>query len=428
MIRLYNAALFPLRIAVSAWGGARMRSGAKGEKWAERLARRIPQVRPGGIWIHGASVGEARIVEEIARGLRDARPSLPLSASAVTATGRGQLPTPPLVDAAFFLPFDFSGLPSRILDAVRPRVLVIVETELWPNLLSEAAGNGVAVVTVNGRLSEQRMTSYRRLGRLYRPLLSRLYAVGARTRSDARRFEELGVPAGAIRVTGNVKYDLPTPTVDPVGLRQRLGLASDRPVFVAGSTAKGEDALVLEAFSIARSLHPDLMLVLAPRHPERCDEVKQIVRSAGYEVDPLSTSDGSPPRDVLLVDTIGQLKAIYSLAAAAFVGGSLVPRGGHNVLEPAAVGVPVLFGPHTESVSEPADALEQAGGALRVGSAPELGEAVSSILSDPDRAGRIVENARAVLATNRGAVERSLQIVLDAFDSVGKARVGEEPS
>jgi 3-deoxy-D-manno-octulosonic-acid transferase len=269
------------------------------------------------------------------------------------------------------------------------------------------------------------MASYRRLGRLYRPLLSGLYAVGARTEADARRFQELGVSADAIRITGNVKYDLPTPTVDPDGLRRRLGLAPDRPVFVAGSTAKGEDALVLEAFTIARSRHPELVLVLAPRHPERIDEVQMIVRSAGYEVERLSTSDGSPPRDVMLVDTIGQLKTIYSLAAVAFVGGSLVPRGGHNVLEPAAVGAPVLFGPHTDSVSEPADALERAGGAVRVGSARELGEAVNSILSEPNRADRIVEYANAVLATNRGAVERSLQIVLDAFDNAGNARSGE---
>jgi 3-deoxy-D-manno-octulosonic-acid transferase len=423
MIRLYNAALFPLRIALAAWGSVRILSGGRGDEWAERLARRVPQVEPGGIWVHGASVGEARIVEEIARGLRDARPTIPLSVSALTATGRGQLPGPPRVDAAFFLPFDFSRLPSRILGAVRPRLLVIVETELWPNLLSEALQARVAVVTVNGRLSEQKMTSYRRLLRLYRPLLSRLYAVGVRTEPDARRFRELGVPPDAIRITGNVKYDLPTPTVDPDGLRRRLGLPPGRPVFVAGSTARGEDAVVVEAFEIARSRHPELLLVLAPRHPERCDEVRQIVRSAGYEVASLSTSNGEPPRDVLLVDTIGRLKEIYSIAAAAFVGGSLVPRGGHNVLEPAAAGVPVLFGPHTESVREPAEALERAGGAVRVRSARELGEAVHSILSDPTRASRIVEDATAVLAANRGAFERSLNLVLDAFDHAGEAGI-----
>jgi 3-deoxy-D-manno-octulosonic-acid transferase len=207
--------------------------------------------------------------------------------------------------------------------------------------------------------------------------------------------------------------------VDPEELRRRLGLPNARPVFVAGSTAKGEDSLVLEAFSIARSFEPDLLLVLAPRHPERCDEVTQIVRSAGYDIERLSTADGSQPRDVLLVDTIGQLKEIYSLAAAAFVGGSLVPRGGHNVLEPAALGVPVLFGPHTESVSEPAEALEQAGGALRVGSARQLGEAVQELLSDPARAGELVRHATDVLAANRGAIERSLRIVLDAADQAG---------
>jgi 3-deoxy-D-manno-octulosonic-acid transferase len=425
MIRLYNAALLPLRIAIAAWGAVRMMSGRHAEEWSERLARHLPAVEPGGIWIHGASVGEARIVEELARGLRDARPNVPLSVSALTVTGRGQLPRPPLVDATFFLPFDFSGFPMRILGALRPRLLVIVETELWPNLLSEAQHAKVSVVTVNGRLSETKMASYRRLTRLYRPLLSRLNAVGVRSDADARRFRELGVPADRINVTGNVKYDLPTPEVDSEGLRRRLGLASERPVFVAGSTAKGEDSQVLEAFSIARSGHPGLLLVLAPRHPERCAEVREIVRSAGHEVKSLSANDGSPPRDVLLVDTIGQLKEIYSLASAAFVGGSLVPRGGHNVLEPAAVGVPVLYGPYTDSVSEPADALEQAGGAVRVGSARELGEAVDAILSDPDRATRLVAHARTVLDANRGAVDRSLRIVIDAFDRSGEPDLGD---
>jgi len=427
MMRLYNAALFPLRIALAAWAAFRIKSGSHAAEWSERLARCLPDAEPGGIWIHGASVGEVRIVGELARGLREARPTVPLSVSALTATGHGQLPRPPRVDAAFFLPLDFAGLPSRILQALRPRLLVIVETELWPNLLSEAQQAGIAVVTVNGRLSEHKMASYRRLKRLYRPLLSRLEAVGVRSDADARRFGELGVPADRIRVTGNVKYDLPTPVVDPDGLRRRLGLTPERPVFVAGSTAKGEDGQVLEAFSIARSRHPELLLVLAPRHPERCPEVRQVVRSAGFEVDSLSESDGAPPRDVLLVDTIGQLKHLYSLATAAFVGGSLVPRGGHNVLEPAAVGVPVLYGPHTDSVSEPADALEQAGGGVRVGSARELGVAVDSIVSDPDRALRLVVNARTVLDANRGAFDRSLSILIDAFDRTGDPHIGEPP-
>jgi 3-deoxy-D-manno-octulosonic-acid transferase len=414
MIRLYNAALFPLRIAVEMWGSVRMASAARRTEWSERLARRVPDTRPGGIWIHGSSVGEARIVEEIARGLREARPDLPLCASALTVTGRGQLPAMPAVDAAFFVPLDFPGLPARVLRAVRPRLLVIVETELWPNLLREAGLAGVRVVMVNGRLSDERMASYRRLAGLYGPPLARMVAVGARSEADAQRFRELGVPDERVHVTGNVKYDLPTPRVDPEGLRSSLGLSPDRPVFVAGSTAKGEDELVLEAFAKARTEHPELLLVLAPRHPERTQEVRDLVRSAGYEVTTLSSP--SPVTDVLLVDTVGRLKELYALATAAFVGGSLVPRGGHNVLEPAAIGVPVLYGPHTESVSEPASALVDAGGALRVDCGRRLGEAVSEIVDDPDRAAELVANARAVLAANRGAAERSLRIVLDAFD------------
>jgi 3-deoxy-D-manno-octulosonic-acid transferase len=426
MKRLYNAALFPLRLALAAWGGFHILTRRREDEWRERLARRVPVVGAGGIWIHGASVGEARIVGEIARGLRGARPTVPLSVSAQTATGRGRLPRPPLIDAAFFLPLDFSGLPSRMLAAVRPRVLVIVETELWPNLLREAHGAGVPVVVVNGGVSGERMVSYRRLTRLYRPLLARLTRVGVRSEADAARFLELGTPTSIIRITGNVKYDLPTPAVDPEGLRRRLDLPPERPVFVAGSTARGEDALVLEAFGIARNQHPGLLLVLAPRHPERAEEVGQIVRAAGHDFEFLSSRSRSSPGDVLLVDTIGQLEELYSIATAAFVGGSLVPRGGHNVLEPAVAGVPVLYGPHTDSVSEPARALEQARGSVRVRSARELGEAVASIITDVDRAARLTARAGAVLAVNRGAVNRSLEIVLEAFDREGDHEIGYE--
>jgi 3-deoxy-D-manno-octulosonic-acid transferase len=417
MIRFYNTAILPFRLAAGVWGRWQILTSRHRREWEERLARRLPEARPGAVWIHGSSVGEARIVRGLASGLRRHRAELPIAVSAYTATGRAQLPRHPEVDAAFFMPLDFSGLPSKLLKALRPVAIVLVETELWPNLLREAEHAGVTVVVVNGRLSERRMVSYRRFAKLYRPLLSGLAAVGAQSEEDALRFRELGASPEAVSVTGNVKYDLQNPRVDLAGLRQRLGLSADRPVFVAGSTGQGEDRPVLEAFGLARKRHPTLLLVLAPRHPERFDDVEQQVRSAGLRVERFSAEKPSAGTDVILVDTIGELQQLYSVAAAAFVGGSLVPIGGHNVLEPAVVDVPVLFGPHTENVTEPASELERAGGALRTGDARELGEAVATLISEPERAKRLVENARRVLTRNRGALDRSLRIVLEAAEA-----------
>jgi len=421
MRRLYNILLLPVRGAVVAWGTLQLAS-ARREEWSERLARRLPRAIDGGVWIHGASVGEARITGEIARALRRSRPGLSLAVSAYTATGRGELPRPPEVDCAFFAPLDFPGFPARVLRALRPALLVLVETEIWPNLLHEADRTGVRVALINGRLSAHRMATYRRLSGIYRPLLSSLCAVGAQSESDASRFRELGVEADALRITGNVKYDIPTPPVDAALLRRTFGLPGAPPVFVAGSTAQGEDRAVLEAFALARSERQDLLLVLAPRHPERCAAVEGLARAAGFRVRKLSDSHPAAGYDVLLVDSIGPLRQLYGVAAAAFVGGSLVPVGGHNVMEPVAAGVPVLYGPHTDSVAETASELERRGGALRVRDARELGRAVCGLLAEPARAGLLVERGRGVLAANRGALGRSVELLLSQLDRPSAAR------
>ncbi len=418
MLQLYNTLLLPLRVVVAPWAAWRRRDPSRAREWSERRARVLPRVPPGGLWLHGASVGEARILGSVARVLGDRRPRPPLSVSAYTRTGRRQLPGPPLVDAAFFLPLDFPGLPGRLLDAVRPRALVLVETELWPNLLWESSLRGVPVAVINARLSPRRMGRYRRLGRLYRPLLSGLAAVGAQSAEDGERFRELGVPAGRVTVTGNVKYDLAPPTVDREALRRRFALADDRPVLVAGSTAAGEDGPVLDAYAEARRVVPRAFLVLAPRHPERAPEVERLARERGLRLARLSSAAAGragESHDGLLVDTIGELAALYALGRVAFVGGSLVPVGGHNVLEPAALGVPVLFGPHTEHVREPAAALLDAGGALRVEDGSALARRFRELLEDGGARARIAAAAAAVLESNRGALARTVALI-DAID------------
>ena len=340
MLRLYNTVLLPFRVGAAFYAALRATDPDKRVEWAERRARQLPQVPPHGVWIHGASVGEARIVGSLARGIRSRRPDLPLAVSAYTATGRKLLPEPPQAEAAFFVPLDFPGLTTRLLQAIRPAALALVETELWPNLLHECQQSGTPVVVLNGRLSASRMARYRRFSALYRPLLEKLSALGAQSEDDARRFVELGVPAQRVEITGNVKYDLPGPDATADALREQLGLSENRPVFVAGSTAQGEDLPLLEAFQGLRERWPDLLLVLAPRHPERTDQVEAQARSCGLRTLRYSLARTSPGEfDVLLVDSVGHLSGLYQLASAAFVGGSLVPVGGHNLLEPAAVGI-----------------------------------------------------------------------------------------
>jgi 3-deoxy-D-manno-octulosonic-acid transferase len=412
MLGLYNTALLPLRAAALVWAGVDRGSEARTREWGERRARVLPGLPPGGIWMHGASVGEARIVKSLAAAVRRRRPDVPLAVSAITRTGRGQLPGPPDVESAFFAPLDFTGLPGRVLDAVRPAALVLVETELWPNLLHEADARRVPVGLINGRLSAGRMSRYRRFGGLYRPLLERIARVGAQSAADAERFRELGVPAERLETTGNVKYDLPPPTADPAAVRERFGLAVDRPVLVAGSTGEGEEIAVLDAFAQMRERFPDLYLVLAPRYPARADDVERLVRERGLELTRVTTFvEGSAVRDGLLVDTIGELASLYTVARIAFVGGSLVPIGGHNVLEPAACGVPVLFGPHTENADEPARALLDAGAACRVGDADALAARCLELLGNDEARHRMGERAEAVVRANRGAMERTLSIL-----------------
>jgi 3-deoxy-D-manno-octulosonic-acid transferase len=418
MLWAYNALTFPLRaLPPLLQAASRGRPGAARE-WDERRARRLPDAATGGIWIHGASVGEARIVGLLADAFRARRPDVPLSGSAVTRLGRAQLPSPPRLDAAFYAPLDFPGLPGLVLDRLRPGALVLVETELWPNLLHEAFDRRVPVAVINGRLAPERMARYRRLRRIFAPLLAGLARVGAESPDEAERFAELGVRRESLAVTGNLKYDLPAPRVSEASLRRRFGIPDARPVVVAGSTGEGEEAMVLDAFVAARKRQPSLYLVLAPRHPERAGGVESDIRERGLSFHKLSLeSDADAGRaEVLLVDRVGELSSLYALAAAAFVGGTLVPIGGHNVLEPAAAGAPVLVGPHTNHVTEPVTALLRAGGAIRVASPGTLADAFDLLARDREERGRIARAAEGVIRANRGALERTVDLVLPLLE------------
>jgi len=385
----------------------------------DRLATRLPNLETGGVWIQAVSVGEVEVARRLIQELRDRRPEMPLLVTATTATGL-ELAHRGLTDAARVLPcpLDLPGAVGRVLDAAAPRLLVLVETELWPELMYQARRRGVPVAVVNGRLSEASFAGYRRLGRLLKPLLEPLSLVLVRDRGDEVRFRSLGVPGERTRVAGNVKYDLePDPMPLPwTGDVQRL--AGDRPVVVAGSTMEGEEGPVLDALSQSSGNGRDPFLILAPRHPERFDGVASLLESRGILFARRSELPRLPDRaDVFLLDTIGELGRAYRFGSVAFLGGSLVTTGGHNPLEPAAWGVPVLSGPHVFNFQEIFDEMVTAGAARLVDDSTGLASALSEWLLDPAAVAAAGDAGRRVVEENRGATTRTVDALLDLIDS-----------
>lgn len=389
-------------------------TGKRRPPFADRLARDLPELQPGGVWIHAVSVGEVELARRLVSELRSREVEASVLVTATTATGL-DLARRTLAGTAQVLPtpLDVPGAVRRVLDAARPQLLVLVETELWPELLHQAGRRGVPVAVVNGRLSEGSSAGYRRVSRLLAPLLEPLSIVLVRDRSDAVRFEAIGVPAAKIEVAGNVKYDL-EPDLTPLVWADRLtALSRGRPVLVVGSTMDGEEALVLDAVAHATARAGPIFVVLAPRHPERFQAAARILSDRGLTFARRSSLEESPDKcDALLLDTIGELARAYRLGAAAFIGGSLVPTGGHNPLEPAVWGVPVLSGPHVFNFHEVYDEMEAAGAVRLVADSDDLAGALADWMADPDRARAVGSAGRAVLDANRGATARTVNALL----------------
>jgi len=416
MMWLYRAlvvGLLPLAILVLKIGD-RFR-GKRRPAFRDRLARDLPAVEPGGLWLHAVSVGEVEIARRLVRELDAADAGLPILVTATTATGL-ELARRTLGDAATVIPcpLDLPGAVGRVLDAARPRVLVVVETELWPEMLHQAGRRGIPAAVVNARLSDGSFRRYRRVRALLEPLLGPVSLVLARSPSDADRFAALGVRRAAIRVLGNIKYDLePDPTPLPWADAVRAA-AAGRPVVIAGSTMEGEEATVLDVAARLEGGGRPILLVLAPRHPERFDAVADLVRQRGLAM--IRRSSGDPPgpgTSVFLLDTIGELARAYRSAAVAFIGGSLAPTGGHNPLEPAVWGVPVLSGPHVHNFVEVYDEMTAAGAARLVADGGELGAALANWLDDPESAATAGAAGRAVVEANRGATALTAGAVLE---------------
>ena len=366
------------------------------------------------IWVHAVSVGEVQAAAVLVRTLYDRYPGIPLVVTTLSPTGEERARAL-LGDRANirFLPLDLPGSVRKFFDRVKPRIAVIFETELWPNLYHECGRRRVPLVLASARLSPRSMGRYRRFLSLFREVLSNRVTIAAQGEGDAERFRSLGADPQRTHVTGNLKFDFAVPAnVKTKGAELRERYAAGRPVWVAGSTHAGEEAIVLEAHRQVRKAHPGAILVLAPRHPQRFNEVaswleKQNARFIRHS----QPSARTPDLEIVLVDTLGELIDFYAMGDVAFVGGTLVEVGGHNLLEPAALGLPVLAGPHNFNSADIAKILVERGAALIVNDAKELAARVSVLLSNPADRARIGQLGRECVEDNRGALDKLLNLI-----------------
>jgi 3-deoxy-D-manno-octulosonic-acid transferase len=411
LLAVYLAA--PIISAVFLWRGLRDRSYWR--HFAERFGFGAP-VAPHGVWIHAVSVGEVQACAPLVGVLRQRYPQLPLTVTALTPTGAAR------ARALFgnaaqvrYVPFDLPGAVRRFFARVQPRLAVIVETELWPNLYRECGRRRVPLVLASARLSARSAGRYRRLGALFRDTLSQAAVVAAQGTGDAERFRALGADPASTHVTGNLKFDfeLPPQTVER-GARLREQYAPARALWVAGSThGGGEEQALLEAQRRVRAVHRAALLVMAPRHPQRFAEVAALLHQAGVKF--VRRSQGATAAaqtcEALLLDSLGELLDFYAAADVAFVGGSLVPVGGHNLLEPAALGVPILTGPYNSNSEEIARLLIARGAAEVIHDAAELAERVMALLASPEARVRIGAQGRASVDSHRGALGKLLGLI-----------------
>lgn len=366
----------------------------------------------GVIWFHAVSVGEAEAAFPLVRAFLARYPHIPVLVTTTTPTGSERVQST-LDDAVLhvYLPYDLPVCVSRFLRRFRPVCAIILETEIWPNLFHACRARGIPLAVVNARLSERSARGYRRVAWLSAPTLAVVDRVLAQTEADAARFVDLGLPASRVGVTGNLKFDRAgAGAAEDQGcvLRSRLQAAT-RPVLIAGSTHAGEEALVLAAFTEVRRVHPNALLLLAPRRPERFGQVAAQCLEAGWRVAHRSRGVDAGGADVFLIDTLGELAGFYGAADVAFVGGSLIPHGGQNLLEPAAGGVPVVFGPHVENFQAIAAALQAEGGGVQVNNAEALAAVWGRLLADDGARLAMGRQARRFVEANRGAVGRTLE-------------------
>jgi 3-deoxy-D-manno-octulosonic-acid transferase len=404
--------LAPFAFIWFAWRSYRQTGSS--DKLGERMGS-SPFLQPGiAIWVHGASVGEIRAAAPLVQTLHRKFPERPILVTTFSATGRRharQLFGDKVMVS--LLPYDLPFFVSRFLDTTKPAVAVIMETEIWPNLYAACDKRKIPMLLVSARMSARSYETYSKYASLTRGALKRLKAVAAQSEADVVRFRALGAPEERLSIMGNLKFDVQAgPELQATGQALRQKLFGNAGVLVAGSTREGEEPILLDAFRKLLATQPNSVLVLAPRHPERASAVCTAIGAAGFGFRRLSAGE-APVRagEVLLVDVLGQLMKFFAAGDVAFVGGTLVPVGGHNLLEPAAVGLPVLAGPHLENVKDVAEMLRDAGVLTPVTDADSVAAAAAWLLGNPVMRHSIGELAQGKVQQNRGALDRAVELV-----------------
>lgn len=416
LLFVYFLALLPAT-AYGTWRRGK-EPGSLRERFGRLPAAVNPDRRPS-VWVHAVSVGEALAARPLLRALRAVYPGHRLVLSTTTATGqRVARGFGRDADAVCYAPFDFPWFVNRALDRIAPALFLVVDTEIWPNLLRACRRRGVGALIVNGRLSERSFRRYRLVRGGMRRVLADVGRVCAQTDEWARMFVAIGADPDRVVVTGSLKFDAvggpPAAAGSEAGaddsLRAAFAFARSRPVLIAASTLRGEEEPVLRAFARIRRAAPDALLVIAPRHPERFDEARETAGRAGYRVRMRSAlAPGSAPgAEVVILNTLGELASLFEIASAVVVGGSLVPAGGHNPIEPAAAGRAIVFGPHMENFADVARELVARGAAIQVPDADALEATLADLMRDGARRSRLGDAARAVVQQNLGATRRTI--------------------
>lgn len=372
------------------------------------------------IWIHAVSVGEAMVARGLVEQLRQEYPHKQFVISTVTATGN-KIASPMVTDRDFltYLPFDFSFITSSIMRRIDPSVFIIVETEIWPNLIRALHKKNIPVITVNGRLSDASFKGYSMARFLVKPVLDKITLFCVQTEIDFYRFVSLGVPENKIKIVGNMKFDSKdslSAGKESASYRKKLGLKDEEILIVAGSTHPGEEVLLLEAYRklLLTRAGGGARLLLAPRHPERAEEVEALVKESGFSpqrIARLGDKENSDAQAIFILDTIGSLIYFYSAADIVFVGGSLIKKGGHNILEPASLGKPIVFGPHMFNFRDIAALFLEHKAALMVQDQQDLETELERLMHDTGGAAALVDKARELFKENQGATQKTVAFI-----------------
>ncbi|WP_118986043.1 lipid IV(A) 3-deoxy-D-manno-octulosonic acid transferase [Photorhabdus sp. CRCIA-P01] len=415
LLRLYQVLLYLIQPLI--WLRLLLRSRqapAYRQRWGERYGFCAGKVAAGGILLHSVSVGETLAAIPLVRALRHHYPFLPITVTTMTPTGSERVLSALGNDVNHvYLPYDLPGSMERFLNQVNPKLVIIMETELWPNLIFQLHQRNIPLVIANARLSARSAEGYQKVASFVKTMLRSITLIAAQNPEDGERFVELGLKRSQLAITGSLKFDISvTPELAAKAVTLRRQWAARRPVWIATSTHDGEESIILDAHCKLLKQCPSLLLILVPRHPERFIKAEELTKKAGLSYI-LRSSDKIPDANIQVVigDTMGELMLLYGIADLAFVGGSLVERGGHNPLEAAAHAIPVLMGPHTFNFKDICTKLNQANGLITVTDSHSLFTEINSLLTDEDYRLYYGRHAAEVLHENQGALQRLLKLL-----------------